>query len=57
MLSPSADVSELSAQQLVDIPLLARYFERFGDHGVSVANRLVFLVTCDTSLPQANLVS
>ncbi len=57
MLSPSADVSELSAQQLVDITLLARYFERFGDHGVSVANRIVFLVTGDTSIPQANLVS
>lgn len=56
MLSPSADVSELSAQQLVDITLLARYFERFGDHGVSVANRIVFLVTGDTSIPQANLV-
>ena len=55
MLSPSADVSELSAQQLVDITLLARYFERFGDHGVSVANRIVFLVTGDTSIPQANL--
>ena len=57
MLSPSADVSDLSAQQLVDITLLARYFERFGDHGVSVANRIVFLVTGDTSIPQANLVS
>ena len=37
--------------------LMESYFERFGDHGVSVANRIVFLVTGDTSIPQANLVS
>lgn len=47
MLAPSADVSGLSAQQLVDITLLGRYFERFGDHGVSVARRIMFLVTGD----------
>ncbi|WP_348525645.1 PhoU domain-containing protein [Litorihabitans aurantiacus] len=47
MLAPSADVSGLSAQELVDITLLGRYFERFGDHGVSVARRIMFLVTGD----------
>ena len=35
----------LTGQQVVDITLCARYFERFGDHGVSVARRVVYLVT------------
>ncbi|HHX83755.1 MAG TPA: phosphate uptake regulator PhoU [Actinomycetales bacterium] len=29
----------------VDLALLARYYERFGDHTVSVANRIVYLAT------------
>lgn len=29
----------------VDITLLSRYFERYGDHAVAVANRIVYLVT------------
>ncbi|PWD50596.1 phosphate transport system regulatory protein PhoU [Serinibacter arcticus] len=49
MLAPSADVTGLTAQQLVDITLLGRYFERFGDHSVSVARRIMFLVTGDPS--------
>lgn len=36
-----------SSQQVIDATLLARYFERFGDHAVSVARRIVFLVTGD----------
>ena len=36
---------ELSAQQLVDVTLAARYFERFGDHAVSVAGRVVYMAT------------
>ncbi len=36
---------ELSPQQVVDVTLAARYFERFGDHAVSVASRVVYLVT------------
>ena len=36
---------DLTAQQVVDITLAARYFERFGDHAVSVASRVVYLVT------------
>ncbi|MDO8106621.1 phosphate signaling complex protein PhoU [Isoptericola sp. b441] len=35
----------MTAQAVVDVTLLARYFERFGDHGVSVASRVVYLVT------------
>jgi phosphate transport system protein len=36
-------------QETVDVTLLARYYERFGDHGVSVARRIVYLVTGDFS--------
>ncbi|MGO1316115.1 MAG: phosphate signaling complex protein PhoU [Cellulomonadaceae bacterium] len=32
-------------QQTVDVTLLGRYYERFGDHGVSIAKRVLFLVT------------
>lgn len=32
-------------QSAVDITLLARYYERFADHAVSVARRVTFLVT------------
>ena len=33
---------ELSRQQIANILLLARFFERFGDHATSVARRLAF---------------
>ncbi len=36
-------------QQTVDVTLLGRYYERFGDHGVSIARRVVYLVTGDLS--------
>ena len=36
-----------SVQETVDVTLLGRYYERFGDHGVSVARRMVYLVTGD----------
>ena len=29
----------------VDVALLGRYYERIADHAVSVANRVVFVVT------------
>ena len=32
----------------IDITLLGRYYERFADHAVSVARRVVYLVTGDT---------
>jgi phosphate transport system protein len=32
----------------VDIALLARFYERFGDHAVSVAHHVVYLVTGET---------
>jgi phosphate transport system protein len=31
----------------VDVTLLGRYYERFADHAVSVARRVVYLVTGD----------
>jgi len=36
-----------TAQQTVDVTLVGRYYERFGDHGVSIAKRVTFLVTGD----------
>ncbi|MDO5025129.1 MAG: phosphate signaling complex protein PhoU [Trueperella sp.] len=36
---------QLTRQETVDTVLLCRYLERFGDHGVSVAHRMRFLVT------------
>ncbi|ROS25874.1 phosphate signaling complex protein PhoU [Cellulomonas sp. PhB150] len=32
-------------QETIDVTLLGRYYERFGDHAVSVAKRVVYLVT------------
>ena len=34
-----------SIEAAVDIALLGRYYERIADHSVSVANRVVFVVT------------
>jgi len=34
-----------SPQETIDVTLLGRYYERFGDHAVSVAKRVVYLVT------------
>jgi phosphate transport system protein len=41
------------AQQTIDITLLGRYYERFGDHAVSVARRIVFLVTGEFAAERA----
>lgn len=38
-----------STQETLDIALLSRYFERFGDHAVNVSRRIVYLVTGDLS--------
>ena len=37
--------SDLPRETLVDLTLLGRYYERFADHAVSVAQRVVYLVT------------
>jgi phosphate transport system protein len=44
LLSPSWSGT---AQQTVDVTLLGRYYERFGDHAVSIARRVTYLVTGD----------
>ncbi len=35
-------------QETLEVALLARFFERFGDHAVNVSRRIVYLVTGDT---------
>lgn len=37
--------STLPTETIVDLTLLGRYYERFADHAVSVARRVVYLVT------------
>lgn len=34
-----------SVQETIDVTLASRYYERFGDHAVSVARRIAYLVT------------
>lgn len=41
----AADDWKETAQVTVDITLASRYFERFADHGVSVARKVTYLVT------------
>jgi phosphate transport system protein len=36
---------EISLETAIDVTLAGRFYERFADHAVSVANRVVFLVT------------
>lgn len=43
-----------STAQTVDVTLLARFFERFGDHAVSVARRITYLVTGDLDAGNGN---
>jgi phosphate transport system protein len=42
-----ADGFEGTPQEILTISLLARYFERFGDHAVGISRRIVYLVTGD----------
>jgi phosphate transport system protein len=42
LVSPQAPYS---VQTAIDVALLSRYYERFADHAVSVAQRVIFLVT------------
>lgn len=37
-----------TAQEAIDIALLGRYFERFADHAVAVARRVIYLITGET---------
>ncbi|MEO7235096.1 MAG: phosphate signaling complex protein PhoU [Lapillicoccus sp.] len=47
-----SDTSDLARSALVDLTLLGRYYERFADHAVSVAQRVVYLVTGEYDLPE-----
>jgi phosphate transport system protein len=40
-------------ESAIDLTLLGRYYERFADHAVSVARRVVYLVTGERRTPQA----
>ncbi len=42
LLAPSA---QYPTDVAVDLALIGRYYERYGDHAVSVARRVVYLVT------------
>ncbi len=42
-----ADGFVATPQEVLNISLLARYFERFGDHAVGISRRIVYLVTGD----------
>ena len=37
--------AEYSTETAIDVTLIGRYYERYADHAVSVARRLIFLVT------------
>ncbi len=37
--------SPYSIEAAIDVTLVGRYYERFADHAVAVARRVVFLVT------------
>ena len=39
------EMADLPTTTVVDLTLLGRYYERYADHAVSVARRVVFLVT------------
>lgn len=41
------DGYDATPQEILNIALLSRYFERFGDHAVGISRRIVYLVTGD----------
>ncbi len=46
-----ADSWEHGVEAAIDITLAGRYYERFADHAVSVARRVVYLVTGERPVP------
>ena len=44
-------VLSFGVEPAIDITLAGRYYERFADHAVSVARRVVYLVTGERSHP------
>ena len=51
--SCSAPTGSTASSRPIDIALLGRYYERIADHAVSVANRVVYVVTGEAPLPRA----
>ncbi len=45
-----SDTWEHGMEPAIDVTLLSRYYERFADHAVSVARRVVYLVTGEAPL-------
>ncbi len=45
------DAWEAGVEAAIDITLCGRYYERFADHAVSVARRVVYLVTGERAVP------
>jgi phosphate transport system protein len=45
--------SPYSVEMAIDVTLVGRFYERFADHAVSVANRLIFLVTGEAAIAAA----
>ena len=43
----SAEEGTFTAEQVIDMTLLIRFYERIGDHAVSLVRRVGFLVTGD----------
>jgi phosphate transport system protein len=44
-----------TAQETLDVSLMARFFERFGDHAVAISRRIVYLVTGDSTGERAKI--
>ncbi len=44
-----------STQETLDIALMSRFYERFGDHAVGISRRIVYLVTGDHTGEQARI--
>lgn len=53
---PSSDRWEGSPESVIDLVLLARYYERFGDHAVSAARRVLYIVSGfnPSKMPESN---
>lgn len=49
------DGYEAAPQAVLNMALLARYFERFGDHAVGISRRIVYLVTGDHTGERATI--
>ncbi len=49
-----ADSWPYGVETAIDVTLLGRYYERFADHAVSVARRVVYLVTGERHVPEVS---